>query len=234
MIRIFCFVFLGLSPIFLQGQNICESTSPHLKDVNVINKCIDTTSSNKERVIIRSTFSTRSLASHRVLKRSYKVRENSTKKITSNIFLKPKKAISFKPDFQRIGKVLENINPHYYEERVYDFNTVDKLPVFKKCKKISQEEEFDCFNSEMMNHLTSNFQYPKKALVNNVEGDVEVSFYIDTNGDVRNIVTKAADNTNVLKKEVKRIISSLPKFDAAKKSGQNVIVKYSLVVSFTL
>ncbi len=234
MKRVLCVIILGLYSSFFVGQSICVSTKSYVEDLNVVGKkCVDTSLVKRKGVgrnIIRSNTS----GSYNLRKRSYKVRNYRVKRLKESILLKPNIIASVEPFFNVIHSSMINKVPHLYKERIYDFNAVDNLPVFKKCRKIDKEEEFNCFNTEMTNHLMENFKYPIEALLRNVQGKIEVSFHVDTRGKIKNIVAKGGEGTVILKKEAKRIVSLLPKFLAAKRRGKDVAVKYNLVVSFTL
>jgi len=92
----------------------------------------------------------------------------------------------------------------------------------------------NCFNDEMHKHIIANFNYPKRALNRGIEGKLDVSFIIDTSGQVKDVIVIGNKEHEILKKEARRIVSLLPKFVAGKHKGVNRKVFYSFPISFSL
>jgi bla regulator protein blaR1 len=114
------------------------------------------------------------------------------------------------------------------------FATIDQIPLFKDCKDVSKEDGFNCFNTQMANHIKENFTYPEEAAKNNIEGRVSIQFTIDKDGKVIDILTRGPQNGALLEAEAKRIIALLPPFTPGKQKGKAVKVKYGLPLMFKL
>jgi TonB family protein len=114
------------------------------------------------------------------------------------------------------------------------FATIDQIPLFKECEEASREENINCFNAQMTNHIKNNFTYPVDAAKNNIQGKVMIAFSIDKEGTVSEIKTKGPKNGALLEAEAKRIISLLPMFKPGKQKGKPVKVKYAIPLMFKL
>ena len=112
------------------------------------------------------------------------------------------------------------------------FHLVEQIPLFSKCKNTPLVKQSKCFEEQMINHIIKNFNYPKIALANNIQGKVLIQFTIDKNGNVVSIKKRGPKNGAVLEKEAERLINKLPKFIPGKHHGSNVNVKYALPIMF--
>lgn len=116
---------------------------------------------------------------------------------------------------------------------VYTFNEVETIPQFESCRK-TDNTSLKCYNTSLVKHIQENFAYPQKAVDNDIEGVVNVTFVINKKGKIVNIATKGPQNGKVLETAAKVLIEKLPKFKAGIKKGKSVNVKYSFPVTFTL
>lgn len=114
------------------------------------------------------------------------------------------------------------------------FSSVDKIPLFNSCKKAKKGEQVDCFNEQMINHISKHFRYPSDAIKESIQGEVWVRFVIDKNGEVKNIKTLGPKNGEILNREAIRVVSKLPQFIPAKKDGGRTSVKYGFPIAFAL
>ncbi|MCD8404256.1 energy transducer TonB [Tenacibaculum dicentrarchi] len=132
---------------------------------------------------------------------------------------------------------IENLKNKLSKEEVrkaLKFTAVDKIPVFKACEKTKKSETSDCFNTEMMRHISKHFSYPLEAIKRGVKGEVWVRFIIDKTGYVKNIKTLGPDGATILDNEAVRVVAMLPKFKPAKKDGNYTTVKYGFPINFAL
>ena len=83
-----------------------------------------------------------------------------------------------------------------------------------------------------MNISRKNFNYPKEAQEQGIEGRVAVIFTIDTNGNINDIEQRGP--SPILEAEVKRIIQRLPKMKPGTLNGEAVNVAFSIPVVFKL
>jgi TonB family protein len=114
------------------------------------------------------------------------------------------------------------------------FSMVDKIPLFESCKKAKKSEQSDCFNEQMVSHISKHFRYPSEAIRKSIQGEVWVRFIIDKNGEVKNIKTLGPKNGNLLNQEAARVVSKLSQFIPAKKDGGRISVKYGFPIAFAL
>ncbi|SEB41255.1 TonB family C-terminal domain-containing protein [Tenacibaculum sp. MAR_2009_124] len=137
-------------------------------------------------------------------------------------------------ELANIKKNINNVVSNKANEKVeVSFSEVDTLPAFSSCNEGNMDEEL-CFNFGIQQHISSNFNYPKEALENKIEGIVLVSFVINSEGNVTELETIAPQNTEILKKEAIRIVSLLPKFVPGKHNGKEVNVSYSFPMEFKI
>jgi TonB family protein len=85
----------------------------------------------------------------------------------------------------------------------------------------------------MSKFIYSKMQYPQDAKEKNLEGDVELQFYIDVDGNVQNVtvvkgVCKSIDD------EAIRVVKSMPKWIPGQNGNVKVIMKTSLIIGFHL
>ncbi|WP_289644277.1 M56 family metallopeptidase [Maribacter aestuarii] len=119
---------------------------------------------------------------------------------------------------------------NYDEASDVPFSVVDEIPIFPGCE--NTEDKKTCFNNMMQSHISKNFNYPKDAEKNGIEGQVNLLFKISDNGIVKDIRYKGADQ--ILNEEAERIIKKLPKMIPGKQKGKEVNVIYSIPITFKL
>ncbi|CAL2102432.1 TonB family C-terminal domain-containing protein [Tenacibaculum sp. 190130A14a] len=134
---------------------------------------------------------------------------------------------------EKVQQVVATIYTKKEMKESVSFGEVESIPQFESCKD-SGLSGIDCFNYEMKKHIEENFTYPEEALVNEIEGNVWVSFIININGYVDNVKVTAPKYGESLKKEAVRIVSLLPKFVPGKQNGVVTNVEYTFPMSFTL
>tara|TARA_R110000850_G_scaffold201744_1_gene327758 strand:+ start:213270 stop:213671 length:402 start_codon:yes stop_codon:yes gene_type:complete len=114
------------------------------------------------------------------------------------------------------------------------FAVIEDIPRFPKCIDASIKEAKECFNQEMFDHVMNNFNYPKKARRDNIQGRIFVLFLIDFEGNVSIIDTKTPVGCELLRDEAIRIIKLLPKFKPGEQKGKPVGVSYAQPINFKL
>lgn len=114
------------------------------------------------------------------------------------------------------------------------FNAVEVKPLFKDCASTYGKQQTKCFDEQLAKHIQKNLKYPQRALWHRMEGRVLVQFIIDKEGNVANIQVKGPENSYLLEKEAKRVISKLPKFIPGKVDGKNIHVNKGVPITFKL
>ncbi|WP_417800346.1 energy transducer TonB [Tenacibaculum sp.] len=221
-------------------REVCETPEASLVDLNSITKCTIAPKDKKNKGTRQ--ISVKVSANRRYLKK----REISKKKAVSSAAglsgagtaaienTTPQTALNESLTFKNN---LENITSKLSAEEVRKaekFTTVDKIPLFAACKKAKKNERLDCFNVEMVKHIQKHFRYPSQAVKESIQGEVWVRFIIDKNGQVKNIKTLGPKNGELLNNEAVRVVSQLPQFIPAKKSGDETSVKYGFPIMFAL
>ncbi|WP_435624530.1 TonB family protein [Flagellimonas sp.] len=110
------------------------------------------------------------------------------------------------------------------------FSTVDEVPVFPGCENATDKKK--CFLEKIQLHVRENFNYPKVAQEQGIQGRVNILFSIDTDGKVVGIQKKGPHE--LLTNEAERIISKLPKMQAARHKGEEVEMPFSIPITFKL
>lgn len=89
------------------------------------------------------------------------------------------------------------------------------------------------FKGNLYEYLAKNIKYPVKALENNEEGIVYVSFIIDANGEVKRptIIQSVSEKIDA---EALRIVNGMPKWKPGMQRNQPVSVLYTLPIDFKI
>lgn len=83
--------------------------------------------------------------------------------------------------------------------------------------------------------LSSQIRYPETAKDAGKQGTVYVSFVVEKDGTISNIVMlKEVPGVPEFSKEAIRVVSIMPNWTPGKQNGKLVRVKYTLPVKFTL
>ncbi|MDX8552041.1 energy transducer TonB [Tenacibaculum sp. 1B UA] len=235
VITIFCFYATNV----VSQREVCETPEESL-DLNSITKCTIAPKSKKNKGTRQ--ISVKVSANRRYLKK----REISKKKAVSNAAelsgagtaavegttnqTELNQSLTLKNNLEDITSKLSAEEVRKAEK----FTTVDRIPLFSACKKAKKNERLDCFNVEMVKHIQKHFRYPSQAVKESIQGEVWVRFIIDKNGQVKNIKTLGPKNGGLLNNEAVRVVSQLPQFIPAKKSGDQTSVKYGFPIMFAL
>lgn len=85
----------------------------------------------------------------------------------------------------------------------------------------------------MIQFLSKNLQYPAEAMAKNVQGTVYVSFIVEKDGSISNVVLKR-DIGSGCGEEAVRVVKMMPKWMPGKQKGKEVRTQFILPVSFKL
>ncbi|MEP2237748.1 MAG: TonB family protein [Maribacter sp.] len=118
----------------------------------------------------------------------------------------------------------------YLNEGDIPYAVVDEVPIFPGCEDAVDKRA--CFNDNILQHISKNFNYPESAHEAGIQGRVSAMFLITSEGTIENIKMRGPDK--LLEDEVKRIIKRLPKMTPGKQSGKAVNVPFSIPVNFKL
>jgi len=98
---------------------------------------------------------------------------------------------------------------------------------------VEQEPEFPGGNQALLRYIKINLTYPDKAIENNIEGTVQISFTVQTDGSLNNF--------SILKgigygcdEEILKILAKSPRWKPGIMNGKAVTVNTSVSVKFSL
>jgi periplasmic protein TonB len=161
----------------------------------------------------------------------------------------PPEVIEVVEDDVEIEKELEIQDQDFDEEEVFEvieqpeeeediapmnFMVVENKPVYPGCEKYKNaEEQYNCFQQMIAQHIKNTFKYPPIAKDMGVQGKVFVNFVIDKNGNITNPqVVRSVDKH--LDAEALRIVALLPKMTPASQRGKSVPVSFTVPINFKL
>jgi len=123
--------------------------------------------------------------------------------------------------------------PDVEEEKIeLPFAVIEDKPLFQECKNVPRSEQMSCFKEHLDKHVKNNFRYPQAALDMGIEGRVNVSFRINTDGTISILGVRGTDR--ILEDEAKRIISSIPKLIPGKQRDKPTAVTFAYPINFKL
>ncbi|MGG6229407.1 energy transducer TonB [Tenacibaculum sp. SDUM215027] len=236
LITLVCFYTTSV----VSQREVCETPEEESLDLNSITKCTIAPKSKKDKGTRQ--ISVKVSANRRYLKKREisKKKEVSSATELSGVGTAAVEGTTSQTELNQsltLKNNLEDITSKLSAEEVRKaekFTTVDRIPLFSACKKAKKNERLDCFNVEMVKHIQKHFRYPSQAVKESIQGEVWVRFIIDKNGRVKNIKTLGPKNGGLLNNEAVRVVSQLPQFIPAKKSGDQTSVKYGFPIMFAL
>jgi protein TonB len=95
------------------------------------------------------------------------------------------------------------------------------------------EAEFPGGAAAMMKWINENVIYPQTSIEMNEQGRVFLSFVVEKNGKVTNVVVERGVSPD-LDKEAKRVVRKMPKWTAGEASGRKVRARCRLPINFQL
>lgn len=111
-------------------------------------------------------------------------------------------------------------------------STYEKPPVFDECDSLAVEQLKFCFNYTLKSFIYNNFKIPQIAIDEDYNGDVQVLFEVDKEGEFKVIYVDAIYNE--LKEEANRVFDLLPKIRPATYNAKPTFMQYSIVIAIPL
>ena len=149
----------------------------------------------------------------------------------ANIIRSLPKMTPAKSDGIPINKTFQ-ISVEYKIPVQLDYDEIDKAPSFDECEDVEIDKSKECFEKYISDHINKNLRYPKRALNNNIEGDVFIQFEITIDGYFINFSTIGPNK--ILEDEAYRIMAKLPQVKPGEYLEKKVSVLYGLPISFRL
>ena len=123
--------------------------------------------------------------------------------------------------------------PYEYVVDEFFFYNIDMVPIFPGCE--NEKDKMICFQEKIAEHIKNNLRMPEKALIQNIQGRVNIYFVIDEKGKITNIKTSKSPGKEVLENEAYRVASLIPSMAfPGHKNGNPVKVKYSVPITFKI
>ena len=114
------------------------------------------------------------------------------------------------------------------------FKVVEDMPQFPGCDSISMKQERrECAEKLMEHFIKSNLIYPELAIANQIEGEVVISFIVETNGCLSNIRI-IEDIGCGCGTEAQKTISQMPTWISGMQAGRPVRVQFNVPIMFEL
>lgn len=214
---------LCVQTVTSQSNETCEQQeSVVIEDLNSINKCkIEDRTKKKisaRHVVLGFTNSKSRFFRKRRKELAKAVNSISSKGISKN---------------QNKTDIKGEIDLKYSRNKIFTFQNVDILPIFKNCKKA--DDNLKCFNIAIGSFVQENFEYPEEAIDREITGKVTINFVINEKGKVVDVkATNEANKKNILTNYSEKLISKLSRLEPAKKNGKPVSVSYELYLDFSL
>lgn len=149
----------------------------------------------------------------------------------ANIIRKLPKMSPAKKDGKPFNKTFQ-ISVEYKIPKQLDYDEIDKAPAFPGCEDVEIGKSKECFEKYISDHINKNLKYPKRALKNNIEGDVFIQFEITRDGYFINFTTIGPNK--ILEDEAYRIMAKLPQVKPGEYLEKKVSIVYGLPISFRL
>nr|WP_315126311.1 energy transducer TonB [uncultured Capnocytophaga sp.] len=135
---------------------------------------------------------------------------------------------------EKVAQVADIKTPEPVSEPEIDvpFTIIEDKPMFEACKNQPKDKQFQCFKENLDKHVSKNFVYPPAALEMGIQGKVNVSFRINTDGSITILGVRGTDK--LLEAEARRIIEKLPKLIPGKQRGKPTPVTFAYPINFKL
>ena len=135
---------------------------------------------------------------------------------------------------EKVAQVADIKTPEPVSEPEIDvpFTIIEDKPMFEACKNQPKDKQFQCFKENLDKHVSKIFVYPPAALEMGIQGKVNVSFRINTDGSITVLGVRGPDK--LLEAEARRIIEKLPKLIPGKQRGKPTPVTFAYPINFKL
>lgn len=119
------------------------------------------------------------------------------------------------------------------------FQVVEQMPRFPGCEDMSgtNEEKKACADQKMLEFIYRNIRYPAIARENGIEGQVVVTFVVDTDGRIQDpkVVRDIGGGCGAEALRVIKMMNDMPeRWTPGRQRGRAVNVQFNLPVRFTL
>lgn len=122
-----------------------------------------------------------------------------------------------------------------YDKKKIIFTIPDRFPMFEKCTNISPEYKTSkaCADKKLLEYINQNIEYPSKAVDENIEGMVVISFVVTDKGEIENIKI-LRDIGGGCGDAAKKLFINQKNWVPAIHDGEKVYSKYNIPIRFKL
>ncbi|APU68795.1 MAG: TonB family protein [Bacteroidota bacterium] len=127
--------------------------------------------------------------------------------------------------------LLAGITTYAQEDVKVEGNTVtikESSPVWPGCDNKADKD--GCFNKMLMQHVKTNFKYPKNDKGEYIRGKVTIKMEVNEEGRV--VVNSVDGKYPQLNAEAKRMMEAAPKMTPGKRGGKATAIKYTIPLTF--
>jgi protein TonB len=124
------------------------------------------------------------------------------------------------------------------KEVIEIYHVVEEMPLFPACQDVEVYiDRKKCADKALISYIQSEVKYPEEAKNKNIQGTVVISFVVDEQGNLINLLIRKKVGGGC-EEEALRVVEKLAalpqKWTAGKQRGKNVKVHYNLPVRFNL
>ena len=135
---------------------------------------------------------------------------------------------------------LERFENKQFRETTKDSNQtseslaeIERIPVFKGCDSTWANEVLKtCFQYQIMNYISEEFDYPLKAWRKKIQGKAYVDFSVEESGEVGTIQVLVKTDP-LLDIEAIRVVSEIPSMKPALQKNKPVRIYFTLPINVT-
>ena len=131
-----------------------------------------------------------------------------------------------------IGMILGAFSLYAQEEKEVSSTRIDKLPYYLKTDTLTGEKKEIPIKNFLDRWVRKNFQYPKRAVEEMIEGKVIVIFKIDEKGIFS--IEEIREGDPLLQEEACRVFDGFPQLSPALQRGKPVNILYNYPIAFRL
>ena len=130
---------------------------------------------------------------------------------------------------------ISQLNAQEEQTEALSFNLVESKAVWPGCEtEVTEELRFNCLSNSIMQYISKNVEYPKKAIKKNIQGRVYVQFIIEIDGSISSVELSRGVHPLLDEASLKVIRDMDVKFIPAMQKGKPVRMSFTIPINYTL
>ncbi len=113
----------------------------------------------------------------------------------------------------------------FFGNQIHSQDLFEKYPVFSECENVDVSELKACFNNQVRQLISENFQEPEIISQENYKGELGVLFEVTDEGNFEVLYIDAVYPE--LKEELTRVFEAFPKIESATYNGRPISTQYT-------